>query len=110
LTETLLNLDEQLINPSLAYYRPDDFYLSAIKEKIAKIFYLPKTRWDKILFWRTVKFINDLKKIIEENDIDLIHAWGIALIFGENCRPPGGRKVIISVRSTKFEDKIIFWT
>ena len=107
LAELLQSIDKNRINPYLIYYRNDNFYLNDVNNSGAKVFYIPKRRRDKFLFWRMILFINAIIKIIKDNGIDLIHSYGVgsnywARIIGKLS----GRKIIISIRSTRLEDRV----
>ena len=106
LSELLLNLDRNIIQPCLAYYRPDDFYLKTLRESGLQIFYLPKRVRDKFIIWRIFGFVNSLAGIVRNQEIDLIHSFGPnANFWARIVGKLTGKKVIISVRSINFENE-----
>lgn len=106
LVELLLHLDRNLVEPVLVYYRNDTFYLEKLAENGLKIYYLPKRVRDKFLFWRLIRFVANFKKIVYENDIDLIHSYGPnANLWARVIGILTGRKTIISLRSTTLENQ-----
>lgn len=66
-----LNLDNSGLNISIATGSPQkESYVKQLNEKNIKVYLLPKRKK------RPVKYRNQLKKLIKENDFDIVHVHG----------------------------------